>query len=860
MSGSQRPADRPEGAVVAPDPGSAACLDDLVEQLRQLKIMAGDRSYERITSEVNAVLTTAGRPASELAGKTTVVDCFRRGRRRLDSELVLAVVEALHPDAGYVAQWRQAIRVVTGETRAASQVRVTDQLPPDLIGFTGRTVQLDRLRRAVRSGRRVVSITGMAGVGKTGLAIHAGHVLMREEQFDRLLFVNLRGFHPDPAQPPADPSAVLDGFLRLLGLSGQQIPFDGEARAVAYRDRLAGTRTLVVLDNAVDDDQIRPLLPNSEHCLALVTSRRTLPDLHPATSLTLDVFTPAEAEELLKQVAPGAPTGADRRAHARIAQRCGHLPLALGLLAAHVRDTPGWTLTDHADRLDERRRTGHLDSGIELALDLSYRTLPTELRRLLRLAALHPGQEFDGYAAAALTDSDLSTVETALQRLVGDHVIQRTGPHRYALHDLVRAYATERARDEDPPSDHRSALSRLLDYHVASAAAAMDTLYPSEIDRRPKVTRPDAPLPDLTGPEAARIWLDTERPTLVAIATQAPAATTTALSAILMRYLDGGHYADAVMIHRAACQAAELTGDLAAHARALTDLGNAQRQLGDNSAAADSLRRALRLFRQVDDPRGQARATGCLGQVQERLGRLHAAARSFGAARRLYERADDQTGQARASASLGIIDGRLGRHRAAAIHLTRALTLFRQTGNRTRCAYVLINLGEAEEHLGRTGPAADHFQQAVDLFAEALCAFRRAGDHVGEVWSLNSLGDLHLRLGRPDLAADEYRQALTLSPRDGFRHEAAISHIGLGNASLAMGRFREALAHHDAALAVGTPTESAQAHAGLGHAYRAGGDTVRARDHYQQAMTLYQSLESPDAEQMRILLIACGEH
>src|SRR5437763_3520307 len=168
--------------VVAPDPGQAGSLDDLVEGLRLLKVWAGDPSYESITSRVNAAWTAAGRPAGELAGKTTVVDCFRPGRRRLNTDLVVAVVQALHPDMGYVTQWRQALQVIGGQTRAASQVLVQDRLPKDLAGFTGRVAELDRLRQAIRDGQRdggavvISAIAGMAGVGKTRLAIRAGHL------------------------------------------------------------------------------------------------------------------------------------------------------------------------------------------------------------------------------------------------------------------------------------------------------------------------------------------------------------------------------------------------------------------------------------------------------------------------------------------------------------------------------------------------------------------------------------------------------------------------------------------------------------------------------------------------------------
>jgi len=302
-----------------PDPGEAHTLDELIERLRSLKIWAGNPSYEVITDRVNAAWKAAGRPASELARRGTVVDCFKSGRRRLNTDLVIAVVQALRPDEGYVTQWRQALRVIGGESQAAAQVRAQDSLPEDLADFGGRSTELDRLRVELvqlgsSSGRTVVisAIEGMAGVGKTQLAIHVSHLLARHEAFEQVLFVNLRGFHPDPAQPPADPAAVLDSFLRLLGVPSQQIPHDPSARTALYRRRLAGRHALVVLDNAANEEQVEPLLPNNTDCFTLVTSRRSLTNLPEATHLHLNVFTPEEALDFLTRAVPDAPVGDDR--------------------------------------------------------------------------------------------------------------------------------------------------------------------------------------------------------------------------------------------------------------------------------------------------------------------------------------------------------------------------------------------------------------------------------------------------------------------------------------------------------------------------------------------------------------------
>ncbi len=839
-----------------PEPAEARSLDDLIDVLRRLKVWAGDPSYETIKDRVNAAWTAAGRPAGDHTRKATVADCFKAGRRRLNNDLVVAVVGALHPDVGYVAQWRQALRVVSGEIEAVSQVRVQGELPQDLAGFAGRTAELDQLADALRhtaqAGEAVVisAIEGMAGVGKTQLAVHAGHLLSRQHAFDQVLFVNLRGFHPDPDQPPADPAAVLDGFLRLLGMPGHQIPHDPAARVAAYRDRLAGTRALVVLDNAATADQIRPLLPATPGCLTLITSRHSLAELQPAARLTVDVFTPAEAGTYLTGALPGVPVGGDPGAAARIALRCGYLPLALGLIIGHIRATPGWTLSDHADRLDDRRR--RLDSGVELALALSYQHLSADQQRLLRLASLHPGQELDAFAAAALAGTDLDTARHRLDDLCADHLLQRAAPGRYVYHDLVRAFATGRAHDHDRPAERRAALTRLFDHCLATAAAAMNTLYPAEAHRRPQVPAAGTPAPDLADPDAARAWLDTERPTLVVVAghsaTQGWPGHATRLSRTLFRYLTGGYRTEALTVHRHALDAARLSDDALGQAHALSDLGIAYLEMEQADQADEHFRRSLDLFRRIGDPTGQARVLYNLGAHAWRRARFSAAIGHLEQALTMFRQAGDRTGEGNTLSMLALVLARLGRS-AETIEVSRqALVLARQTGNRHGEAYALNVLGDAELSSGRYEPAEDHLHQCLALR-------RQLGHRTGEGSALESLGLLHARTGRFDRAAVHLDQALTIFRETEDQDGETSALNGLGELAHRAGRDADALVHHVAAhttaVDVDRRDQEARASAGLGHAHRALGDHGRAREHYQRAMTVYAELGMPEAEQMR---------
>jgi tetratricopeptide (TPR) repeat protein len=734
-----------------PDPGTARDLDELVDCLRALKVWAGDPSYDTITRRVNARWSAAGRPANEHARRGTVVDCFRSGRRRLNTDLLIAVVRALHDETGYVTHWRQAMRVTLAETRAGSQVRVFDRLPDDTAAFTGRDAQLSVLRQA--SGG-VFVLTGMAGVGKTQLAVHAGHL---RDGFDSKLFVNLRGFHPDSSQPPASPSAVLDGFLRLLGVPAAAIPHTLGGRASAFESRLSNLRALVILDNAADEDQVRPLLVNAPGVLTMVTSRRELNGLNGVVRLSVDVLSPPEAIRLLSEAVPSVPLGADPSAYGRVARRCGFLPLALTVVGGQMGAAPGWTVTDHADRLDERHQHHRLDSGVELALHSSYQSLPSSRQILLRRLASHPGQDLDDQAAAALLSADLSETREQLTQLTADHLVEHPVPGRFSLHDLVRSYAAERSVEEDRQQDRREALTRLFDHYLYGAATAMDLLYPAEKHRRPSLDFV-GPFPGPPSAKAALMWLDAERATLVAVCLHAARndwpTLAIRLAATLYSYLDNGGYpADAVTVHTEARHAAQSLGDRGAEAGALISLGVVHWQMGNYPAAIDELTQSLELFRAVGDVRGEARALGNLGVAYTKTGQLEL--------------------------SIGFHDQALSRFVAIGDHVGEANTL--------------TNIGDAYVRSGRVAPAADHHSRA-------LLIFRAQGHRGGEATALTNLGDVHVRLGRHPEAVREHEEALAIFGELGERYGQTCALNGLGEALTGLGRHATAIERHRAAL------------------------------------------------------------
>jgi len=803
------------GGVLAslPDPGEARTLDELIGQLRLLKIWAGGPSYETIKDRVNAAWSAAGRPPGELTSKPTVVDCFKVGRRRLNADLVTAVVEALHPDVGYVVQWRQALRVISGESQAAAQVRAQSTLPDDLSEFIGREDEVERiLRLAAGPGGEAVSaaIVGLAGIGKTRLAIHIGHELLRARPFEHVLFVDLRGFHPDPGQPPAEPAAVLHSFLRLLGVPAHDIPHDPPARVGAYRRLLSHRRCLVVLDNAINERQVEPLLPGTSGSVALITSRHDLRLLRARARLTPAVFTPEQAVAFLARTVPGVPVGVDPAAPDRLAALCGQLPLALALLAATMQTTPGWTLSDHAERLGRRHRDGRLDVGVELALTLSYQHLPAERQQMFRRLALHPGPDFGAPAAAALAGVSVAAADAQLRLLSSDHLVHPVAPDRYALHDLVGLYGLDRAVDEDRQADRHASLTRLFDHYVEAAETAA-------------VRTPDR------SPQDSLAWLAIERPCLVAAAGYAAThgwpGHSVRLSAALARHLLGGHYDDALTVHEHAVTASRENGDEAGRAAALRAIGDVHYRLGRYETASDHVRQALALFRRLGDTDGEAGALDSLGDIERRLGRYRSAAQRHRRALTLYRRVGDRLGEADALTGLGTAENRLQRPERAAEHLRQAVAVYHALGDPDGEATALNNLGLVEHQLDRHHEAAAHLQNALVLF-------RRRGNPRGEGSALDSLGIVHTGLNRPERAAEHHRQALEIFRRIGSRDSEAWALNGLGEAARAAGDLGEAVRQHTAAraiaAAIGSRDQEIRAETGLVRALdELGGDTAQ---------------------------------
>jgi DNA-binding SARP family transcriptional activator/tetratricopeptide (TPR) repeat protein len=749
---------------------------------------------------------------------------------------------------------------------AVPHAAVPRQLPAAVEQFTGRDDELAeltaRLRPAGRAPRTVVisAIGGTAGVGKTALAVHWAH--QASEHFpDGQLYVNLRGYDPGQPVPPGD---ALAGFLRALGVPGQDLPAELDERATRFRSMLAGRQILVLLDNAGSVEQVRPLLPGTPGCAVLVTSRDALVGLvarDGARRLDLDLLPLADAVSLLRALIGGR-VDADPKAAAALTAQCCRLPLALRVAAEHAAARPAVPLAGLTRELaDQQQRLDLLDAGgdpataIRAVFSWSYRHLEPDAARAFRLAGLHPGPDLDPFAAAALTGTSLPRVGRLLDQLALGHLINPTGPGRSGMHDLLRAYARELAAAEQE-EEQRAALTRLFDYYVHTAAAAMDALFPAEQQHRPRIAASAVPAPLITGTAAALAWLDAERENLVSVAVHSAEhhwpGHATRLASTLFRYLEtGGHHREAVTIHSHARRAARDTGDRAAEAIALTNLGLVDLRQGCYRQATGYLRKALALYREAGERSGEARTLHDIGIADFEQGHYPQAADHFQKAFMLYRGLGDRVSEARTLNSLGLVDTRLGRYQQAADNLQRAMALCSDVGSSAVAAYAALNLSDVDVRQGRCGKAASHLQQALALF-------REIGDRTGEAYALTGLGDAVPRPEQP--SAGYHEEALALFRETGDRSGEAEALNGLGKVFLLTGQDDQARAQHAAALVlasqIGNKYQQARSHEGLARAYGACGNPGYARHHWQKALILYTDLGVPEALQVHTQLAA----
>jgi DNA-binding SARP family transcriptional activator len=705
---------------------------------------------------------------------------------------------------------------------------VPHQLPSRQQQLVGRQRELDRI---VTAGRRaadgsvitIEAISGMPGVGKTTLALHAAYRLA--DGFpDAPVFVDLRGHAV--AQPPLTVEAALAALLRAFGVPPQEIPPGGQERTALWRTLVAGKRAVIVLDDAAGSQQVLPLLPDGSSSLVLITSRHRLTELPTARPLFIDVLPLDDAIGLFQRLV-GPERAADTAKIADIVTRCGLLPLAVEITASRFKARPAWDLDHLIERLSrspgrlQELRDGYRE--VAVAFEMSYQALSADQRTAFRRLSLHPGPDFGPYAAAAIIGEPLDRTERLIEDLLECCLLQEPRPERYRFHDLLGEFASILAGLEEPAEGQHAALRRLGTYALCAADRADRLLHPHRSRLEPPAGEAPVATPRMADATAARAWLAADLEALLAVefrARQDGAAERAAwLAHVLGEFADSeGHWPEAVAMHQAAAAHWRAAGAPRAECRALLDLATVHARVGRYPKAADAAERALILARDSGDDIGTAEALGQLGVLQWHIGEYETGLTLHQQCLELRRRSGDTRDYGRSLNNVGIAHLYMGDYRSALENFTFALRAVREAGDVELQATFLNNLAEFHLRTGDTDAARAAFKEALAIGSVVLSETKRA------VIRMNLAGAV-AGSGEPDAALELCRSALTTFRRTGdIRHEAHALN-GLGKVLLDAGHWSEAKSHHEGALRlarrIGASHDEAAALRGTGTAERA---------------------------------------
>ncbi|HYZ56436.1 MAG TPA: BTAD domain-containing putative transcriptional regulator [Streptosporangiaceae bacterium] len=646
------------------------------------------------------------------------------------------------------------------------------QLPTDLSAFAGRQRELARLDSLLNDGAQssgavvIAAIDGMAGIGKTALAVHWAH--RAADRFpDGQLYVNLRGF--DPSGAVMSPGDALRGFLETLGVAPQRIPGDFGAQASLYRSMLNGRRILVLVDNARDIEQVRPLLPGSPGCLVLITSRNRLPGLitaHGAHAVSLDTLPADEARQVMALRLGSARLAAEPDASDEIIDRCGGLPLAMAVVAARATVYQDLPLAEIASELRDARTRLDALSADDAAADVravfswSYRLLSVPARRLFRLLSVHGGPELSRNAAASLAGLPRAGVQPLLAELAGARLLTEHRPGRFTSHDLTRVYAAELSATEDTDDDRRAGLGRLLDYYLYTSYRAHLLLWPNFAAPDPGAAQPEVTPDEPSGYQQAMGWFATEREALQAAVRHAGQSGFCAhawqLALTLQQfYQRQGHWYDWATTMRTALRAALDAGDFLGQAYCRRSLAGACHLLGQDIEAVAELERARELSGETGGTAEQACLHSIFGAILRHQGAYEESVARYQQAYALCTVAGHRTGQADALEGIGSCYGSQGRYGEATGLVHEAMAIYRELGNPNGEGDCWVRLGEFHYLLG------EH-EQAASCYRRAVALWRRLGNRADEAATLVSLGDSALAAGKPAQAREAWESAVTI--------------------------------------------------------------------------------------------------
>ncbi|GAA1987631.1 AfsR/SARP family transcriptional regulator [Kitasatospora viridis] len=711
------------------------------------------------------------------------------------------------------------------------------QLPPDAADFTGRSVLVERLAGALgqplgapgQQALAIATVVGMGGVGKTALALHVAH-RVREAYPDGQLYVDLRGADATPA----DPEAVLSGFLLALGVPADAVPEGLDARSALFRSVVDGRRLLLVLDNVHDTAQIRPLLPGAVGCAVLATGRTRLSGLPATVQADLGVFEPAEALELLSRTIGAERLAAEPAAARDLLLLCGHLPLAVRIVAARLAARPSWTVQTLGRRLAvERRRIDELRIGdleVAAAFELSHRQLTPAQARAFRLVASVDGPDIGLQAAAALLDLDEYDAEDLLEALVDVAMMESPFPGRYRFHDLLRVFARRRPEEADATA---AARDRLLDHLLATACSAFQHAVPGDPaagalgPARSKGVR-------LGGPDDARAWAEAEVPGAIALAAQVAAWAVAEAPAPAPEGAPDPLRAAIDLL-------------IALTPFALAPPGRRLAGTADVLALAAAHRTDHRAAGRAHFLRGNVALAGT------RLEEAEAAARQAVAASRT---AGDTVILRQALNDLGLVCQFLSRYDEAVEHFDQALLLARELGHHSGALVTTVNAALARVRSGRAA-------EAVTICHEVLAELRTRQDDPGRAYTLYVLGLALHGLHRHEEAVTWFGECLAVATAAGLQVRAAHARYRLADSLRSLGRPEQALDHARQALALceelGAERDQAQALVVLGRTLADLGQQPQARCRWLEAHGIFVRLGLPDAGEVAQLLGGEGE-
>jgi DNA-binding SARP family transcriptional activator len=663
------------------------------------------------------------------------------------------------------------------------------QLPADITDFTGRLRDVERLcdlpvpAEGNDTGAVTVAlVAGTGGLGKTTLAVHAAHRL-RPRFPDGQLYVNLLGASPQPLAA----GDVQARFLRDLGVDAARIPVDEEERAGLLRTRLTGRRVLMLLDNAKDAAQVRPLLPGSASCLVLVTTRNRLPDLAITRLVDLDVLDDEDARALFTRIAGPERPDKDPQGTQEVLAACAGLPLAIRIAGARLAARSGWSVRTLADRLrGEQRRLDEFtvgDLAIRACFEVSFASLPRSRRtedidpaRAFRLLGLWQGPAIGLPAAAALFGQPDYSAADATESLVDAHLLESPAPDAYRFHDLLRVYAAERCQADEPEQDRRDATRRLLCWYLHTVEAAARVISPNHrrvpLEEAPPLVHSLA----FSSLEEALDWCVAERACLLVAARQAADSglhdLAWRLAAASMSYFyRRSHWADWIAVHEIGLHSARECGDRLGEAWMLNNLGMAY-GVQHLEEAIGYFEQALAIYREIGDRQGESRAANNLSTACTHLHRYEEALAAGQRSLALQRELGDRYGEGIALGNMGCSYRELGQGTEAIDCYQRALGIFRELQDRMAEADSLSELGDV--YLGM-----DRLEDALERLAESLAIWRDIGDSHGQAMTLGLLGAALRRAGRLDEAREALAEAQSIFDRLGDQEQAEEIRVGL---------------------------------------------------------------------------------